>query len=218
MKSNLTLLIVLLVFSLQLNAQTSIGIKTHYGTAWQEYGTLPINGFDQRIDGYGIAAEISFQLNPLFQLKASPGYVRRGAACEPGFIILNPIEIRDALIFSNNIDLPLQLQFSWPMGNRFSIFTHAGGGISYMLNGYRTVSFWIEPDENINLDFQNEPTLNRFDFGLHGGLGVSYELGPGSIQLSGEYYHGLLDVTDTNTSQGRSLAIGLNYMVSIGKE
>lgn len=216
-----SLLILLgLVFLLPLSGQTTLGVKTHYGTAWQEYGELPINGFDQRIDGYGVSAELSLSLSNKIRLNISPGYVRRGAACEPGFISLNPfIGAQDATLYSNYIELPVVLQLEWPVAEKFSIVTKLGGGAAYMLSGYREVLFFdlTQPMERQDLDFDNESTLNRFDFGLHGGLGVNYNFGPAKLQLLGNYYHGLLDVTDTNTSQNRALGIELGYLAVIGE-
>ena len=216
----------LLATGLSLNAQVSVGLKTHYGTAWQEYGKLPINGFDQRIDGYGLSAEFTYQLNPHFQIKARPGYIRRGAACEPGFlpspnmINADPIfliaTVEDATIYTNYIEFPILFSAQWELVNRLSLFVEGGGGIAYMLNGYRTIQFSTKPPGlsiDRDLNFKDEKTLNRFDFGLHSGLGLSYQLGRGHFNLSGNYYHGILDVTDTNTSKNRSLSLGLGYVI-----
>jgi len=214
------LLLVILVFLLPLAAQTTLGMKAHYVTAWQEYGDLPINGFDQRIHGYGVSAELSFEMSQRLRLNVSPGYVRRGAACEPGFIAFAPIVgVQDATIYTNYLELPLKLQLEWPIVRKLSALAEFGGGIAYMISGHRDIVFFNPtiPIENQPLDFEIESTLNRLDFGLHGGLGLSYDIGSAKVQLLGNYYHGFLDVTDTNTSLNRTLTLVLGYQVLIGE-
>lgn len=222
MNTKTHLIILLLMISFSINAQTSVGLKTHFGTAWQEYGTLPINGYDQRIDGYGVAIEIIKELSPRFRVKANPGFVRRGAACEPGFLFFDPITpgnlvpFQDATLYSNYIEFPIRFNAKWSLANRLSLFVESGAGIAYMISGYRTIQFFDNrPNMDQKLDFDNETTLNRYDFGAHAGLGLNYEVGRGYFHLSGEYYHGFMDVTDTNTSKNRSLSIGLGYVVRL---
>lgn len=219
-KTILNTLFVAFLFMLgvqQVNAQVSVGLKTNYGTSWQEYGDLPINGFDQRINSYGFAAEVAFNWSSRFKIKASPGYSRRGAACVPGFAITFPGLIDDATVYADYVDLPIMIEYSLPLLSKFSVFAHAGAGVAYMVGGHQNTSFTdlTRPNERQPLDFSDDSIFNRFDMGLHGGIGFSYDLGPGSLRLSGDYYHGLVDVTTTNTSENRSLAVGLGYTVSI---
>lgn len=221
MKYSLSLLLFLL-FSAGLCAQLSVGLKVQHGEAWQNYGDeIAINGFDQRITHYGASIEAFYAFSPALSIGIAPGYMRRGAACEPGFISGNIfLPIQDATIYANYLQLPVLLKANLPLTSRFSLYGQAGAGFGYLLNGHRDVVFFsssnISPERQ-ELDFETENTLNRFDFGAQAGLGFAYQLGRSSIQLSADYYHGFLDMTDTNTSENRSWSIGLGYAIKIEK-
>lgn len=210
-----------LILSSGLFAQLSLGLKVQTGEAWQNYGDeIAIDGFDQRIEHYGVSMEAFYPISPAISLGFAPGYLRRGAACEPGFVGSNPFLVRDATIYANYLQLPLLIKANIPLANRFSLFGQAGAGLSYLVSGHRDVLFLSSLDggrERQELDFEQENTLNRFDFGAQAGLGFAYQLGFGSLQLSADYYHGFLDMTETNTSENRSWSVGLGYSVNINK-
>lgn len=210
--------LLLSVLCFQLSAQLTAGLKVQSGKSWQDYtfaeGVPPIDGYNQRITHQGISAELFYQLqNPRFQLGIAPGFVQRGAACEPGFLGDNPFLAQEATLYANYIQAPLLVRFRPLLKKRFSLFTQVGGGLGYLVGGYRDVVFWNpdEPSEKQPLVFDNEPSLNRIELGLQGGFGLSYQLGPGELQLSGDYYHGLTDMNKNFGSLHRAWSVGLGY-------
>ena len=216
MKSPLTLLTFFLTTG-ALSAQLSLGIQTQVGESWQYYGEeIDINGFDQRIDHYGVSAQLMYNLSPNLSIGVAPGYMRRGAACFPGFIgELQPVQ--DATIYANYLQLPVLLRWNTPLGGRWSTFAEAGAGFAYLLNGHWELLFFnLEGDrQKRDIDFNQDSFLNRYDFALQANLGMAYELGPGQVRLSGGYYHGMLDVNDNNTSENRAWSIQLGYQYRI---
>ncbi|MEL7221756.1 MAG: outer membrane beta-barrel protein [Bacteroidota bacterium] len=225
MMTRLFFFFLLSVMCLPLSAQLTAGLKVQSGKAWLDYtfaeGVPPIDGYNQRITHQGVSAELFYQLqNPRLQVGIAPGYVQRGAACEPGFIGDNVFLVADATIYANYVQVPVLLRYSPIVKKRFSLFTQIGGGLGYLLSGYRDVSFWQpdRPNEEQALIFENEPTLNRLELGLQGGLGISYQLGPGQLQLSGDFYYGLTDMNQNFGSQHRVWSVGLGYAIRLSPQ
>jgi hypothetical protein len=212
--------VLILAIMTSASAQTTIGLQVQGGEAWQYYGEeIAINGFDQRIPHYGWSVEVFHPLGEHFALGVAPGYSRRGAACFPGFAGNRVPSVADAALYANYLELPFLLKSSFPIAGRLKGVVQLGAGFSYLLDGHWKLSFSLidtEPEKR-PINFEDDDFLNRFDFAARGGLGFSYPLGPGALQLLGNYYHGFLDVNDNNTSLNRSWSVGLSYHYQLGK-
>jgi hypothetical protein len=216
----LTVVSLFLILS-TLSAQTSIGLTIQGGEAWQNYGNdFAINGFDQRITHYGANVEVFKAINANIAIGAAPGFARRGAACEPGFIPSNgdfvfPGPSFDATIYLNYVELPFLVKGQARIWKKLSAYAQTGAGFSYLISGYREVTTFTFPTttEHLDLDFnRDDSNLVRFDFGWHSGLGFAYPMGKkGAIQLFGKYYHSFMDMNENNTSLNRNWAVGLGY-------
>jgi hypothetical protein len=68
---------------------------------------------------------------------------------------------------------------------------------------------------------ENDGSRNTTDFGLTGGLGIHFPLGPGSLLLEGRYTHGLSNLNDTEdeSADARTRYFGafVGYAISIGR-
>jgi hypothetical protein len=70
---------------------------------------------------------------------------------------------------------------------------------------------------------ENDGSRNEMDFGLTGGLGVHFPVGPGSLLLEGRYAHGLANLNDSETAgedgdiKTRYFAAFVGYAISIGR-
>lgn len=219
MKYHLTLLFFCFSCSL-IYAQLSVGLQVETGESWQYYGEqTEINGFDQRISHYGFSAALFYAISPKISVGVKPAYMRRGAACFPGFAGIEQPVVQDATIYANYVQLPLLAQMNFPVTNRFSVFAEAGGGFSYLLDGHWQLLLFDNLEGNAerrDIDFESDTFLNRYDFAAQGSLGFAYQMGPGQVQLAGGYYHGFLDVNDNNTSENRTWSLSLGYQYTLG--
>ena len=224
MRLLLFFLSLLLLSSFQLVSQTTLSLKSQLGRSWQNYGDdFPIDYYDQSITHYGFSAEIFKSINPNLAIGAAPGFMRRGAACEPGFINgdrVGPIFQLDATIYLNYLQLPLMVRAELPIWGKLDIVGQGGPGFSYLMSGYREITYLTGtlPDERLELDFAgSDNNLNRFDFGWTSSLGFAYPLGKGKLRISGEHYYSFLDMNQNNTSLNRNWAIGLAYQFTLSK-
>ncbi len=67
--------------------------------------------------------------------------------------------------------------------NRLQFFVKAGAGYAYLINAHRETDF-LNPEVPVQrerVNFDQEPNLNRFDFGFYGGGGVGVKAGPGYL-------------------------------------
>ncbi len=74
----------------------------------------------------------------------------------------------------------------------------------------------INPPIKTTIDFENSfSSLNKFDHGAYGGIGFGFNFGMNQLFIEGNYYHGLKDFDDDNTSKNRSLQLGLGFSRSL---
>lgn len=218
-----TFLLLLILAVSVTTAQTTLTIKAQAGKSWQNYGDdFPINGYDQNITHYGFSAELFRDINPHFALGIGPGYMRRGAACEPGFFngdfIADPFLAVDATIFLDYVQIPFLVRGTLPLFGKLEVFGQGGAGFSYLVGGFRDITtFFVPPStERRKLDFEGaDQNLNRFDFGWSSTLGFAYPIGKGKLRVSGDHYNSFLDMNQRNTSLNRNWAVGLSYQFTL---
>lgn len=205
------------LFANSLSAQVTLGVKSFYNTAWQQYSEdLLILRQDVYIHNFGGGLTFQYAIDEHLSIGIEPGFVQRGAACLPGFNL--PIGGIEATLVGSYIEAPLTLEghlFAWQ--ERVQFFAKAGAGYSYMIGGYRQIDFQNPevPAERTNLDFSQEPNLNRFDFGFYGSGGFGVKAGPGYITAECRYYHGMPNVDKNQESRNRAISYGLGYRVTL---
>ncbi|MFM9949928.1 MAG: outer membrane beta-barrel protein [Saprospiraceae bacterium] len=205
------------LFATGLSAQVRLGVNVFYNQAWQQYDeSLLILRENVYIHTPGASATVEYAIDQHLSLVVEPGFVQRGAACFPGFQL--PIGGNEVTFVGNYIEMPVMVQgqlYAWQ--NRLQFFVQAGAGYSYMISGYREFSFENPeaPAQRNRLIFDEEPNVNRFDFGYYGGGGVGVKAGPGYLTATCRYYHGMPDVDDFQVSKNRALSYALGYRVSL---
>ena len=203
-------------FSANLEAQISIGVKGGYSNAWEDYGDVELPE-DAQIDvkGYYVSILSYLKINKHLQVGIEPGFVQRGAACIPGF---NPF-IGDTEFRLNYIELPLMVRGNFSFAKeRLEVFGKVGYGGSMVAKGTEvlTIIGSDEPPEETEIDFQNQfSSLNKYDHGLYGGFGFGFNFGKNQLFVEGNYYHGMRDFDNNNTSKNRSLQIGIGFIRKI---
>lgn len=198
-------------------AQISLGVSVTFGETWQDYGDdFNRPGTDFKLSSFRYSLSAYYAINSFLEIGLEPAYVGRGAACEPGFVWQNPFVIQDASFEGNYIEVPLMLQGKFNVfSEKLLVMPKIGGGPAYLVNAYRSVKF-IYPersDERWKVDFEEESNIEQLDFGIHAGLAIGYQLGPGILQAEARYYNGLKDTSSLLTSLNRSLHYGLGFII-----
>ena len=211
--------LIFLFFSFTIHAQFSFGIKGSYHQAWQEYGDdFGGNGTDLNVKGFSTSLVAYYWMDKYFSVGTEPGYIRRGAACEPGFFINNPYLTGDATLYANYLTAPLLLRGNHSFfGGRMEAFVKCGGGASWLADGYRELNLEWNPDgpQVQDIDFSEEPGLRRWDWGLNGGAGLSIRLGRGNLQVEYEVYRSLTDMNRQLTSKNRNAGFAVGYLIHL---
>ncbi len=205
------------LFATTLSAQITLGVNVFYNDAWQQYDeNLLISRQQVYIHNVGASATVAYAIDQNLSLVVEPGFVQRGAACLPG--VLLPPGGEEITFKGNYIEMPVSLQGqlnAWQ--NRLQFFVKAGAGYAYLASGYRETTFLNPevPAQRERINFDQEPNLNRFDFGFYGGGGVGVKAGPGFLTAEFRYYHGMPDVDDFQVSKNRATSYGLGYRIAL---
>ncbi len=216
MKTKAVFLITLLAFCLyQLNAQVSLGLKSSFVKAWEEYGDVGLpDDAEIHVNRFNFSALAYYKINDFVEVGIEPGFMQKGAACEPGFIIFEG----DAKLFLNYAEAPLLLRINSPIiGNTITVFGKIGAGASRLLTAYREVEVFGDPNSVVRtqLDLNAENGMNKWDYGLHGALGFSVNIGNHELFAETNIYRGLTDVDPENRSENRTLQFGIGFLKTI---
>jgi|GEM_PF-881667 len=218
MKTTLTFILCFCCYGLF--GQFSFGVKGGYTRAWEDYGSIELpEDAEIHINGFNISTVNYFRLNEHFSVGFEPGYVRRGAACEPGWWndSDDPGFNGDARLLLRFVELPVMMMVEKPVfGERLTLFAKTGFGAAYLVRAVeenRDLGGDSAPVATV-LDLKNDERLNRFDYGFYGNLGLALPFQNGnSIFLEGGYYHGLRDADRFNTSKNRNISLSMGYMM-----
>ena len=96
-------------------------------------------------------------------------------------------------------------------GDKARFIINVGPQISFLLNDKQSMSSAlasdvearqaIDPDAPIGVQYSPFSELNRFDYGIVGGVGMTLQTGIGNFDLEGRYYFGLGDVFESRRSK-----------------
>lgn len=197
---------------MQINAQVAIGIKSSYVKAWEEYGDVGLpDDAEIHVNRFNVSALVYYKINDFVEVGMEPGFMQKGAACEPGFIIFEG----DAKLLLNYAEAPIMLRLNSPIiGNTFSVFGKVGAGASRLLTAFREIEVFADPDAvtRTKLDLNADNSMNIWDYGFHGAFGVAVNLGKHQLFAESNIYHGLKDVDPENRSENRTFQIGMGIM------
>lgn len=196
-------------------AQFYLGIKGGISKAWEHYGDIGLPD-DARIHirGGNLSALAYYRVGRYLQIGIEPGFVRRGAACIPGFEVFD----QDTKLLLNYVELPLMLTSRLPLlPGKVDLVGKAGYGMSYLTSAYLEVIDLngIQPTTRNKMDLDAPDGLKRYDRGFYGSLGFAYLLGGSQLQLEGTYYRGQPNVDRFSVSENRGLSLALAYLVRL---
>ena len=218
MKLLQALIIATLLFAVnQASAQYTVGIKGGYTVAWPDYGDvqLPENA-ETQVNGLNGSLLIYYRAHDHIHVGFEPGYINRGAACVPGW---QPIFVGDTKLLLNYVELPLMISGNHSLiDNRLEVFGKLGYGLSMITTAFQEQipqNTEIPPSRD-RLDVDDpSSSLNRFDHGLYGGIGVAYNFDVYQVFVETNYYHGMKDVDKSTTSKIRSMNLSVGCAIKL---
>lgn len=162
---------------------------------------------------FGIIAEIG--ANEMLSFQPELLYSPHGFGFEEESIIEEPLEIE---IRYNYLQIPLLAKLklgSESVGIDILVGPHAGFGI-----GKITAESTFLGEKQKETSSWEDAGQKKFDFGITGGVGLSFPAGPGKLGLDARYQLGLSNIIDEpdedEKAANRVLQFGLSYLVPIG--
>ncbi len=212
-----------------LTAQKTVGLKGGFTRAWQNYGPaveLPDNA-EVEVSGVNFSLMYYRKLAGRFTIGVEPGYIQRGAACEPGFFFpeipdANVGDISDSFdgdtkLFLDYVELPLMVSLNIPIANdKMALIGKTGYGFSYLISAKREViELGNDNGQMDKLSFGKSSRMNRVDHGAYGALCISYKLSDLHILAEVTHYRAIIHAERFNFSRNRSASFNLGVYWSL---
>jgi hypothetical protein len=221
----------LLAFSFNSRAQVSVGLR----------GGVNFANFIVKDDSqdYPFKAKTGLNFAVLFNLPLSastsiqfePGFSQRGAKISEKLDeLVNgqqiKVEVKGKMLV-NYIEMPVLFQYKPQFGKLQGIFS-LGPDVRLMTGNLKTESSskaYINGeliDESNGNESYSSDDARKFDYGLVGGVGLSYPLGAIKVFAEGRYHFGLRNLAtsvdgDDSKVYNRGAAIHIGILVPVGK-
>jgi len=206
---NLFLVILAMAFTTSAMAQLSIGprVAVNFSTvAFDEEDGVDINnllGF-----AFGAAAEIG--ISDMFAVQPEVSFSQHGFSSEEDF----GTGTVDFDVIFNYVQIPVLAKLKFG-SDAVVINVLAGPHVGF---GIGDVTFKVDDEKETQP--WDEVGIQKFDFGITGGAGVSFAAGPGNLGLDLRYQLGLSNLNeedeDGEKATNRNFQIGLSYLIPIG--
>jgi hypothetical protein len=199
------------------------------------------SGFSSReAEFFGVSADIG--LSHHFSLVVELNYTSQGGK-RTGLQIIEEVppglEVPpDTNLYANfdnesildYVEIPVMCRYKF--GHNVRFFVNAGPYVGYLVRAHAVTSgsslIYLDPagtepvtDTPVSLDADTDvkDSLKTTNFGLAGGAGVMYPLGPGSLIFEAHFQAGLItiqkDVATSGSSQTGAIVISLGYLFSL---
>ncbi|MEL6865682.1 MAG: outer membrane beta-barrel protein [Bacteroidota bacterium] len=205
----------LLAWSPMAIAQFSFGVEGGFTRAWEDYGDVDLpEDAEIHIDGFNISALAYYRIHRYISLGVEPGFVRRGAACIPGW---EPIFTGDTKLLLNYVEMPLMCSANIPLfKSPFEIIARTGYGFSYLASAEEQFTNFADGSViSDEVPLGENSRLNRWDHGWYNTFGVAYAFGPHQVFLNTDFFLGFKDADRFNTSQNRNVNLNVGYMIRL---
>ena len=179
-------------------AQWSFGVKA--GVACS---TVDIKHWDNKQKvGLLAGGVVSYELSEQFDLQGELFYANRGYKTDIYLEVSdkNPHDWKFSLSYLN---LPLLLKW-YPIGQ--GVYVEAGPQVGYLRDNSNDIEGWPKDE---SLDQNPWGDYKRWDFGLVGGIGYSFNMG---LFVDVRYDLGLTNVLKECTSKQRAWEFSVGYM------
>ncbi len=166
----------------------------------------------------GIAGQ--YNMSPMLSLRLGAAYERKGAKFET----TGGTTTTTAITGKVNVDyisIPLLLRVTFGKGKEVNFFVNAGPFVGILLaNKIKVDAFGTNPETEID----NKDSTKKVDFGITGGLGVSFLVGKNmGFTVEARDNFGLTDINDRKTTiieeiktNSANLLLGFNWKFGRG--
>ncbi|HAS40982.1 MAG TPA: hypothetical protein DCS93_10900 [Microscillaceae bacterium] len=209
----LTTIIICCAFDIQ--AQFSLGVRGGFTRSWEEYGNVSLpDDATIHVDRLQVSGLVYYTFNKYFSIGIEPGFVQRGAACVPGFNGGGGAFVGDTKFLLNYVELPLMAKVNIPIYGKLKVFGKAGYGIARITSANLETAFLGTDQPTIKrpLDLDTDNRYRKWDNGLYGSLGFSFDVGANQLFVESLYYAGQRDFDTSFTSKNRGFHLGIGYM------
>ena len=206
-------LLLLTIAPLFAKAQVNVGLKGGLTRAWEFYNLDLPEDAKITVTQMHISGMVYYDLKSFVRIGVEPGFVQRGAACEPGW---QPAFEGDTRLFLDCVELPVMISGHLPVDEgRLELFAKAGYGLTMVVRGRNEfVLIGTDTSDDITrIPLGRGSRLNRWDTGFYGGAGIGARIGPGNLIFETSAYAGLIDADRFNTSKNRSVNFSLGYIL-----
>lgn len=193
-------------------AQLSVGPRAAVNFSNAAFDSEGVNSGNRLGFAFGAAAEIGvserFAIQPELLFSQS------------GFILKDEFELSDELVDLdvryNYLQIPLLAKLKFGSGAAvFNLFAgpHVGFGL-----GDITLKTKVMGEKETETQSWEDTGYTKFDFGVTGGIGVSFPVGQGKLGLDLRYQLGLSNLSDDGDDKvsNRNLQAGVSYLIPIG--
>lgn len=216
---NLILLAVILVYSLQGNAQVQYGIQANGVMSTASISEDEGETTKDAKYGFGAGVFAEFNISPNFSIKPSLNFVQKGVEVKSSYSDSEVSMEQDIDARLNFLEVPVLFNYK----PTTSFFIGAGPSFGYGLSGKLKGSFSYEDDteeisETFDIDAFKDAEedgggFKRFDFGLTAAAGYYVTQ---NLSVNAGYTYGLSNLADdseetTNEYKNRSFTVGLGY-------
>ena len=207
------------LFSIHSHAQFSLGLKGGATKAWQNYGEVELpEDAVTHVWGYNISLMTYYKLGNHIELGMEPGYIKRGAACIPGWNIgSQPVFEGDTKFLLDYVEIPLFVYGKVPVyKDRIRFMAKAGYGISFMIKAIREemIIDSDSPPNRFEMATRQSSLLNWIDHGFYFGSGFELKIKNHYVFLESDFYLSPVDTEKFNTSQNRNIS----FCIGVKKE
>ncbi len=179
--------------SLQLSAQFSIGLRSSYIKAWEDYESTAIPDEVQQlsVSGFQVSVLAYLEFNQFLKIGVEPGFIQRGATFD---------QVNYDRVLSNinylyqYVDFPIMIAGNYPLfKGKWEMFTKLGYSLSVLNSAYRELEFppTSTPYQRSKINLSNDRLLKRIDQGINSSLGLARNFGRNQLFVEANYYHGL---------------------------
>jgi len=218
----LSIIIIILFFSLNSKAQITIGLKGGYTNTWPGFGDveLPENAVTD-ISSFNLSILVEKEIGKGLAFNFGPGYIKRGAACFPGW---QPVFEGDSKVYLDYIEFPFSIVKNLYLDKlKLNVVPGIGFGVSYLYSAASHQELIGQTDllisvSDISIGEESSDSFNRYDSGFYYSLRLEKGLfSHHSIFIESVYYRGIKDYDKVNVSKNRNLNINFGFAYILTK-
>jgi hypothetical protein len=187
-------------------AQPTVGIKAGINFAKVTSDPEMKNPGDVR--GYSGAFFTNYFIYDFFNIQAELALNQKGYTFEDSMAF----NVKKTLTY---LEIPLLFKAVYSPGpeNTKELYIGAGPSIGYLLLGRESTNDYTSFNELVITDF-----YNRFEYGLTGGIGISFSIGFGFLTVESRYFYGMskIDKSEYNPKNS-TVNISVGYMFYKGR-